>query len=110
MFCANCGKYNPDGVTACKYCGCNKLSVEQTKRPDEGIVGQSKMATGVWMCLLLGVIGLVIGLLMYREGTYERSTFLSGWVKTLIVTIIISVVFAVASVCFTYCGSMYYYS
>ena len=108
MFCANCGKYNPEGTTVCKYCGCNKLSKEQTVKPDEGIVGQSKTAMGVWMCLLLGVIGLVIGLLMYREGTYERSSFLSGWVKTLIVTVIISVV-AIFTVLVPACSSFYYY-
>ena len=103
MFCKNCGKYNPDGVTSCKYCGCNKLSKEQTVKPDEGIVGQDKTSTGVWFCLLLGILGLIIGLFMYREGTYDRSSFLSGWTKTLIVVVIIEVVITIIALALPAC-------
>ena len=34
------------------------------------------------MSIFLGLIGLVIGLLIYVDG-YERSTFISGWLKGL---------------------------
>lgn len=111
MFCVNCGKYNPDGVTACKYCGCNKLSKELIKDPNEGkVYGVSKSTEGVLLCLFLGVIGLIIGLAIYPSGTYERESFVSAWLKTLIITSIISVVLVIVSVCITTCASMYYYS
>ena len=98
MFCMRCGKYNPDTVSECKYCGSKKLSKTQTKRPIENnpsVYGESKTAVGVLMCLFLGLIGLIIGLIIYPTGSHERQTFVSGWVKTIIAAVIISVVIVI---------------
>ena len=43
------------------------------------------------MSIFLGLIGLVIGLLIYVDGD-ERSTFISGWLKGLWISIGIAVV------------------
>lgn len=52
-------------------------------------VGQhtSKMGLGVLFALFLGVIGLLIGICMYSEGSYERQTFVKGWVRTFLTVI-----------------------
>ena len=42
----------------------------------------SKMGLGVLFALFLGVIGLLIGICLYSEGTYERKTFVKGWLNT----------------------------
>ena len=108
MFCKRCGKYNPDTVSECKYCGAKDFSDTQTKLTNEEqsyMYGQSKTAVGVLLCLFLGLIGLVIGLIIYPTGSHERQTFLSGWTKTLVVSIIISVVIVVVAFG---CVGMYY--
>ena len=90
MFCANCGKYNPDGAKKCAYCGCEKLRKDKKIKVSD--YGFDKTLTGVLMCIFLDVIGLIIGILMYPSGTTERETFLRGWLKTFIVIVILAVV------------------
>lgn len=41
--------------------------------------GQSKKSMGALLCLVLGFIGLVIGMCMYDSKSYERETFVQGW-------------------------------
>ena len=41
--------------------------------------GQSKKGMGALLCLVLGFIGLVIGMCMYDSKSYERETFVQGW-------------------------------
>lgn len=120
MFCKVCGKYNDDGVTRCENCGTvftvvqpkaqesqvNRSSEPRTAPSQESQAtrGESKTVVGVLMCLFLGIIGLIIGLLLYPAGTVERSTFLSGWVKCLVVSIILYVVFIVFVTCAVGCN------
>ena len=40
--------------------------------------GASKVGIGV-LCGFIGLIGLIIGLLLYKDGSLERKTFLKGW-------------------------------
>ena len=100
MFCKNCGKYNPDNAQSCRYCGCTTLvkSVRETRVNNYSNSYVSKSAVGVLMALFLGVIGLIIGLVLYPSGTCERESFLSAWVKTYVITIIVSVVLVVCTV------------
>ena len=99
MFCKNCGKYTPDGREKCIYCG-GELSEKQTvqaRHPGKD-TDRDKTVVGVILSLLLGIIGLVIGLLIYPTGQ-ERATFLSGWLKCFVVCIILSAVFVIAYSC-----------
>ena len=109
MFCKKCGKYNPSYNKVCMYCG---GELEERKPEKESFYngsawqsnqqnGQSKRDVGVLLALFLGIIGLIIGLLMYESGSYERETFLSGWVKCFVVCFIIGIVLS----CFVYCGA-----
>lgn len=73
-FCSHCGsEVNPDAVI-CFNCGCEIRRVEQNSNYVE-----SKTGIGVVMALFLGLIGLIIGLAIYPQGTNSRKTFLSGF-------------------------------
>ena len=103
MFCKKCGKYNPDNARACKYCGCPELTKNSHEAPTPSYqTYESKTVIGVVMAIFLGLIGLIIGLLIYPSGSYERETFLSGWLKTFIIAIIIEVVLII---CLTSCAT-----
>ena len=95
-FCSNCGKSIPLSATICPYCA---RSVGGKSTSYSSSSGTSKKGLGVLFCLFLGLIGLIIGICIYPSGSVERDTFVSGWVTTLIVTIVISVVL----VLFAYC-------
>ena len=43
------------------------------------IVVESKKGIGFCLGFLLGLIGLIIGLLLYKDGSYERESFFRGW-------------------------------
>jgi len=116
MFCAKCGKYNPEGTAKCKYCGSGYFTREpnyhtmENKYNAEHRGGGSKSGVGFALGFFFGLIGLIIGLLLYGSGTYERETFISGWVKAFITSIVIGVIIGL----FTYCAilealSGYYY-
>ena len=57
--------------------------------------GESKKGRGLLLGFFLGIIGLVIGLCLYKEGTEERKTFMNGWVISFIVYICVSVFFGI---------------
>ncbi len=65
---------------------------------------RNKKTIGILFSLFFGILGLIVGLLMYKEGTEERATFIKGWVKGLIITIIFAfvslVVYYIALNCF----------
>lgn len=54
-------------------------------------MNKDKKIVGVLMGMFLSLIGLVIGLLLYPEKTEERETFMNGWIKGFIITIVISI-------------------
>ncbi len=56
---------------------------------------QSKKDVGVLCGLFLGLIGLIIGLLLYKDGTYERPTFIKGWTTAFVAALIIGVVIGI---------------
>ncbi len=103
MMCPKCQRYNPDTNEECEYCGTplpkpkRNLS-EARKAPtidNAPKVGGSKKDIGVLMCLFLGLLGLIIGLLLYPPYSYERDTFLEGWKKCFVVSLILGIVLAV---------------
>ena len=53
---------------------------------------------GVLFALFLGVIGLLIGMCMYPQNSYERITFVSGWIKTFVICIAVAAVFTIIAV------------
>ena len=53
--------------------------------------GASKVGIGV-LCGFIGLIGLIIGLLLYKDGSLERKTFLKGWLWCFFVSLAVYVV------------------
>ena len=109
MICKNCGKYNPDDSKFCKNCGCELgYETQSCKEPEPSRpstkYGEDKTTIGVLLSFFLGILGLIIGLLLYPSESYERKTFLSGWTKTFVVVLIVSVVIAIISVGCTTCA------
>ena len=96
MYCTKCGKNNPEGSEKCVFCG-EDLS-KSVKYYNESSVSsemQSKTVAGVLLSFFLGLIGLVIGLLIYPSNTYERKTFIKGWLWTFVIMMIVTVVLVI---------------
>jgi hypothetical protein len=55
------------------------------------MAGKSKKLVGFILGLFLGLLGLIIGALMYPSGSYERSTFVKGWIACLVLEILVIV-------------------
>ena len=107
MFCERCGKYNSDSEVKCKYCGGPLSPNEYYRKKGEmksSGYGEDKTTVGVLMSLFLGLIGLVIGLLVY-DG-YSRETFLKGWLKTFLWCLVICIVLAVGLVSCAACSGL----
>lgn len=85
MFCKNCGQQVDDKAVVCIHCGC---SLEEKKTEDN----ESKTTIGVLMGLFLGIIGLIIGLCLYKEGTYARKTFFKGFWIAFGISIAVSII------------------
>ncbi len=99
MFCKKCGKFVPDGKEKCVYCG-SELEEKQTVQTNQYTKSKDndKTIIGVLLSLFLGIIGLVVGLLIYPTGK-ERETFLSGWTKCFIVCVILGVILGLVYSC-----------
>ena len=112
MYCKRCGKYNPEYTKVCLYCGSNELvnDVRHTNNPNINSqeYGRDKTSIGIILSLFLGIIGLIIGLLLYPAGTYERESFLNAWTKTFVVCLIVSVSLTVFTVGCSTCAAMGY--
>ncbi len=101
MFCKNCGAEIEENSRFCAHCGTevNKkiensepIDVKETKTTQSEVeIDEPKTGMGVLMGLFLGLIGLVIGLLLYKENTIARKTFIKGWVVTVVISVIISI-------------------
>lgn len=79
MFCPKCGKEVEDDADVCVHCG---RALNQNIRTANATYNESKTVIGVVCALFLGLIGLLIGFLMYPEGTVARKTFIKAWVIT----------------------------
>ena len=89
MFCKYCGKEINDDAEICVHCGrsTGRQNVQKSYEVDE-----PKTAIGILLGLFLGLIGLVIGLLLYPSNTIRRSTFIKGWVGAFVVEIIVVII------------------
>lgn len=65
------------------------------------VKGESKTAIGVLCGLFLGIIGLIIGLLLYKDGSFERQTFIKGWVASFVIAIAIGLLVGLIFYCVT---------
>lgn len=81
MFCKKCGEEINDEAVICPKCGCE--TGFKKDEPDE-----PKTGIGILLGLFLGIIGLIIGLCLYKEGTVARKTFLKAWGITFAITVI----------------------
>lgn len=101
MFCRYCGKEIEEDSSICWNCGefltNNSDEDNKTKKQDSlsthpnfsssSAIETDKAAYGVLTCIFLGLIGLVIGVLIYPDGSFRRKTFLKGWLITFIVIV-----------------------
>ena len=110
MYCKKCGVQIEDDSTYCPYCGeiTNSSANANTQinnnggnfsQPSNNNNGAeynvSKAGIGVIMSLFLGLLGLIIGVLIYPSGTVARKTFVKGWLITWAVCSILVVIFYV---------------
>ncbi|MBO5927455.1 MAG: zinc ribbon domain-containing protein [Clostridia bacterium] len=99
MYCSKCGAKLEDGFVFCSNCG-NKVAVDSNNdvnytgsspnysapQNQQSTVGESKAGIGVLMALFLGIIGLIIGVLIYPYRTEARRTFVKGfWITYAVV-------------------------
>lgn len=93
MFCRKCGQEIDDEAVVCIHCGCATKDVQpqpaQVVNPSHN---EPKTILGVVSALFLGLIGLIIGICAYPEGTVARKTFIKAWVITWVVSLVICVV------------------
>ena len=81
MYCPKCGNEVNDDAEVCVHCGC---SLTKTKPEYK----ESKTGLGVVMALFLGIIGLIIGIMLYPSGTIARKTFIKAWCITYAIALI----------------------
>ncbi len=86
MFCPKCGKEIADDADVCVHCG---RQVKEDPRTKD--YNTSKTGIGVVLGLFLGLIGLIIGICLYPEGTVARKTFMKAWMITFFVALGVSV-------------------
>ena len=90
MYCRKCGKEIDDEAIVCIGCGC---AVEETKKDTEQ--DTSKTGIGILMGFFLGIIGLIIGLCLYKEDTVARKTFLKAWGITFGICFVLNIVISI---------------
>ncbi len=97
MFCPKCGEEVVDDAVICVHCG-RELKLEN-KENDE-----NKTSMGVLLGIFAGIVGLIIGICLYPEGSVARKTFMKGWVISFfsalaIYLILVAVIIIVAAAC-----------
>ncbi|MBR3864881.1 MAG: zinc ribbon domain-containing protein [Clostridia bacterium] len=95
MYCQNCGQEVNDNAVVCVHCGCS-VKTEETKSVTTAN-GISINTVGVLLGLFLGLIGLVIGILLYKDDA--KQVFIKGWVKGFVIGIVASVLLGIVSSC-----------
>ena len=118
MQCKNCGREVSALAEKCPNCGTTLrestgASVQRTihtnnttrtrviNRTVNGVTSgaESKMLPGFLCGLCLAMIGAIIGMCMFSNGSYERRTFMKGWrigfAIVAVIAIIIGIVYGV---------------
>ena len=75
MFCSKCGNEVSDEAVVCPKCGCEIVKKQAASKE----IDEPKTGLGILFGLLLGVIGLIIGLCMFKENTIARKSFVKAW-------------------------------
>ena len=111
MFCKRCGKYYKDLLDNCPYCG------EQNEK-NHGFYSNSpnysshnnhsyskdRKGLGFALGFFFGILGL-LGLLSCNDSE-EKSSFMSGWITSFVIEIILIIVIVCAFSCAT-CAYLY---
>jgi len=90
MFCRKCGKEIDDEAVVCIHCGC--AVEEQKKNSDDD---RSRTGLGILLGWLLGLIGLIIGLCIFKPDTIARKTFLKAWGITFAICFVLNIIVGV---------------
>ncbi len=71
----------------------NNSNMQGNLNQNKNVGGESKAGIGVLCALLLGLIGLLIGYLLYKDRKleYEWQTFLKAWIWTYVIEIAIAI-------------------
>ncbi len=88
MYCPKCGNEVNDDAEVCVHCG---RSLTKTKPEYK----ESKTGLGVVMALFLGIIGLIIGIMLYPSGTVARKTFIKAWCITYAIVFALMMIFII---------------
>ena len=100
MFCKTCGKRIDANAVICCHCGCATDNIIKPYYAKD----RNKRALGVLLSFIFGLIGLIMGLLMYERGSEERATFKKGWVEGFITQIVLGVIIGVIYATFAVIG------
>jgi uncharacterized membrane protein YvbJ len=100
MFCKNCGREVDDNTQFCPNCGAQVNAIDaqpvntnsQSTNPAHE---KNKSTAGVLLALFLGLIGLIIGLCLYPDGTVARKTFIKAWVITYVVEFVVGFILGI---------------
>ena len=102
MYCPKCGGEVSEEADVCVHCGCSL-----NKTPKE--FNEPKTGIGVVMALFLGLIGLIIGILIYPTGTVARRTFIKAWCITYAVVFGVAILFMIIVIAALGPSLAYYY-
>jgi uncharacterized membrane protein YvbJ len=102
MFCRKCGQEVSDEAIVCIHCGCavDGSNASTIKKGNSAEMDTSKTGIGILLGWFLGILGLIIGLCIYHEGTVARKTFVKAWGITFAITTIISIIVGIVSYTF----------
>ena len=94
MYCRKCGEKIEDDASFCMFCGSStkeETQVVYVNPKNE----EPRVFAGVLAAMVFGVLGLIVGMFMYPNGSYARKSFTNAWLTTVIVKIAIEVVLSV---------------
>lgn len=97
--CKVCGEKVPVNEYYCPHC--HTTMGTQSSGIHSGGVDKSRL--GFWTSFFFGLLALIVGVCMYPSGSTERTTFVDGWVKGFIMSIVIVIAFVVFVCCSVSC-------
>lgn len=88
MYCRYCGNQLDNDAKFCANCG-KKVELRINDKSEAQVKGESKAVMGA-VFVLLGWIGLIIGILVFRKRPYERDSFIKSWLITYVILGVLS--------------------
>lgn len=92
MNCKKCGAEIDNEAVVCPKCGCAVDKDQQNPKYNE-----SKTGIGVLMGLFFGLIGFIIGVAIYPEGTVARKTFVKACLIVYLIRLAVTIIGAIGS-------------